>query len=135
MPLKDSDLYAFLTDMRNFRSLIPDGMAENWQATEERCSFRSDKTGTIRVTLDEAMPHTMIAYEAESLLTGKAVIRVSIEHINDVRSAIQIDTGLNMNPFMRMVLGDAVEKYLGTLMDMIESYDGYDRIRGFSHSV
>ncbi len=130
VPCGDGDLYAFLTDMRNFRSVIPDGEVADWEATEDRCSFKTDSTGRITVSLSEAMPHTEITYDAESFLTGRVKIRVTIEFISNMRSAIRIDTSLNMNPILRMLIGDSAGRYLGILMDMIESYEGYDRVRG-----
>jgi len=61
-------------------------------------------------------------------------VRVSLEFISGMRSSIQVDAGLNMNPLLRMIIGDSAGKYLGTLMDLIESYDGYDRVRGCNQS-
>jgi hypothetical protein len=134
VPCGDSDLYAFLTDMRNFRSVIPDGEVKDWEATEDRCSFRTDSTGRITVSLSEAMPHSEIIYDAESFLTGRIKVRVSIESISNMRSVVRIDAGVNMNPLLRMLIGDSAGKYLETLMDMIESYDGYERVRGCNQS-
>ncbi len=134
VPCGDSDLYAFLTDMRNFRSVLPDDSVTDWEATEDRCSFRTDGAGRVTVSLSEAMPHSEITYDAESFITGKVKVRVSIEFISGIRSAIRIDAGLNMNPLLKMLLGDSAGKYLGTLMDIIESYDGYDRVRGCNQS-
>ena len=42
---------------------------------------------------------------------------------------------LNMNPLIRMLIGDAAPQYLDKLIDMIEKYDGYDKIRGYSQSL
>lgn len=134
VPCGDNDLYAFLTDMRNFRSVLPEDTVTEWEATEDRCSFKTDGTGRITVSLAEAMPHSEITYDAESFLTGKVKVRVSIGFISGMRSAIRIDTGLNMNPLLRMLIGDSAGKYLETLMDLIESYDGYDRVRGCNQS-
>ena len=134
VPCGDSDLYAFLTDMRNFRSVLPDDSVTDWEATEDRCSFRTDGAGRVTVSLSEAMPHSEITYDAESFITGKVKVRVSIEFISGIRSAIRIDAGLNMNPLLKMLLGDSAGKYLGTLMDIIESFDGYDRVRGCNQS-
>ena len=130
VPCGDSDLYAFLTDMRNFRSVIPDEIMSGWEGTQDNCSFKTDGAGRVTVALSEAMPHSEIIYDAESFLTGKVKGRVTIEFISGMKSAIRIDTGLNMNPLLRMLLGDSAGKYLDNLMDMIESYDGYDRVRG-----
>ncbi len=134
VPCGDSDLYAFLTDMRNLRSVVPDGTVTDWEATAESCSFKADMAGTITASLSEALPHSMITYDAESLLTGKVKIRVNIEFISNMRSAVRIDTGVNMNPLLRMLIGDAAGRYLENLMDLIESYDGYDRVRGCNQS-
>jgi hypothetical protein len=134
VPCGDRDLYAFLTDMRNFRSVLPEGTVTEWEATEDRCSFKVDGAGRITVSLSEAMPHSEITYDAESFLTGTVKVRVTIEFISGMRSAIRIDAGLNMNPLLRMLVGDSAGKYIETLMDIIESYDGYDRVRGCNQS-
>jgi hypothetical protein len=134
VPCGDSDLYAFLTDMRNLRSVVPEGSVTEWEATEDSCSFKADTAGRITAWLSEALPHSMITYEAESFLTGKVKIRVNIEFITNMRSAVRIDTGVNMNPLLRMLIGDAAGRYLENLMDLIESYDGYDRVRGCNQS-
>jgi len=134
VPCGDSDLYAFLTDMRNFRSVIPGEIASGWEGTQDNCSFKTDGAGRVTVALSEAMPHSEIIYDAESFLTGKVKVRVTIEFISGMKSAIRIDTGLNMNPLLRMLLGDSAGTYLDNLMDMIESYDGYDRVRGCNQS-
>lgn len=134
VPCSNIDLYAFLTDMRNLRSVVPEGTVTDWEATEDKCSFKADTAGRITASLSEALPHSMITYEAESLLTGKVKIRVNIEFITGMRSAVRIDAGVNMNPLLRMLIGDAAGRYLENLMDLIESYDGYDRVRGCNQS-
>ena len=134
VPCGDSDLYAFLTDMRNFRSVLPEDTVTDWEATEDRCSFRTDGAGRVTVSLSEAMPHSEITYDAESFLTGKVKVRVSLEFISGMRSAVRIDAGLNMNPLLRMLVGDSAGKYLETLMDLIETYDGYEKVRGCNQS-
>ncbi len=134
VPCGDSDLYAFLTDMRNFRSVLPEDTVTDWEATEDRCNFRTDGAGRVTVSLSEAMPHSEITYDAESFLTGKVRVRVSLEFISGMRSAVRIDAGLNMNPILRMLVGDSAGKYLETLMDLIEKYDGYDKVRGCNQS-
>lgn len=135
VPVGDDDLYAFLTDMRNFKSVIPDGLLSEWQATEEQCSFKVDKTGKVSASLSEALPHSMITYSAETFLTGKIAVQVVIEPVSRNRSSFYITAALNMNPLMRMLLGDTAGTYLEGLIDAIEGYSGYDKIRGYSRSL
>ena len=135
VPCRDGDLYAFLTDLRNVNSLVPQGMISDWEAERERCSFRAEGAGRVTVTIDELMPWSLITYQAESLFTGKVKLMVNIEHISDSASAVTITATVNMNPLMKMVIGNSAERYLDMLMDHIESYDGYETIRGCSGSA
>ncbi len=136
VPCGDRDLYAFLTDMRNFRDVIPAGsMFSDWEATEDSCSFKIEKTGKITVSLGEALPHSMITYTAETFFTGNVTIQVMIEYITNNMSEFYITTSLNMNPFVKMLVGDSAARYLDNLIDAIENYSGYDRIRGCNQSL
>ena len=135
VPCGDADLYTFLTDMRNFRGVMPENMITDWEATEDRCSFRIDRTGKITAALSDALPHSVITYDAETFLTGKARIEVKIEYITGMRSAFSIRAGVNMNPLLRMMMGDSADRYLESLIQAIESYDGFDKIRGCNQSL
>ena len=70
MPCGDRDLYAFLTDIRNFKEVLPSEILSDWKATADKCSFRIDRAGRVNVSLKEALPHTMISYTAENLFAG-----------------------------------------------------------------
>jgi hypothetical protein len=135
VPVGDDDLYAFLTDMRNFKPVIPNGLLDEWQATADRCSFKIDRVGKVSASLSEALPHSIITYNAETLFTGKIAVQVVIEPLSRNRSSFYITAGLNMNPLMRMLVGDSAGTYLGKLIDAIESYGGYDKIRGCSRPL
>lgn len=134
VPCGDADLYAFLTDMRNLETVVPNGLLTDWEATDDHCSFGIEQTGRISVSLSEALPHSMIAYNAETFLTGKMSIQVSIEYITSMRSAFHITAGVNMNPILKMMMGDSAGRYLDSLIDAIEAYSGYDKVRGCNQS-
>jgi len=135
VPCGDSDLYAFLTDIRNFKEVLPSDMLSDWQATADKCSFRIDRAGRVNVSLKEALPHTMVSYTAENLFTGNLSLQVIIEALTPNSSKLYVTSDLNMNPLVRMFIGDAAPQYLDKLIDMIEKYDGYDKIRGYSQSL
>lgn len=135
VPCGDKDLYAFLTDMRNLKTVVPDGLMTDWEATEDHCSFKVEKAGKISASLSEAMPHSMIRYNAETFMTGRVTVQVTIEHISNSRSSFHLSAGVNMNPIMKMILGDSAGRYLDSLIDAIESYKGFDKVRGCNQSL
>ncbi len=135
VPCGDRDLYAFLTDIRNFKEVLPSDMLSDWKATADKCSFRIERAGRVNVSLKEALPHTMVSYTAENLFTGNLSLKVVIESLTANSSRVYVTSDLNMNPLVRMFIGDAAPQYLDKLIDMIEKYDGYDKIRGYSQSL
>ncbi len=135
VPCGDRDLYAFLTDIRNFKEVLPDNMLSDWKATAEKCSFRIDKAGSVNVSLKEALPHTMVSYTAENLFIGNLSLHVFIEALTSHRSKVYVTADINMNPLVRMFVGESATQYLDKLIDMIENYNGYDKIRGYSQSL
>ena len=135
VPCGDRDLYAFLTDIRNFKEVLPSEILSDWKATADKCSFRIDRAGRVNVSLKEALPHTMVSYTAENLFTGNLSLQVIIEALTPNSSKLYVTSDLNMNPLVRMFIGDAAPQYLDKLIDMIEKYDGYDKIRGYSQSL
>ena len=134
VPCGDGDLYAFLTDMRNLKTIIPKGFMSEWDATEDKCSFKIDKIGKVTASLSSGLPYSVIAYDIESFLTGKVRVQIMIEYISGAKSSFTINAALKMNPLMRMFLGDSSGKYLDILINAIESYDGFDKIRGYNQS-
>jgi hypothetical protein len=135
VPCGDKDLYAFLTDIRNFKEVLPSGMLSDWKATAENCSFRIDKAGRVNVSLKEALSHTMVSYTAENLFIGNLSLQVVIEALTSNSSKIYVTADIGMNPLVRMFIGEAAPQYLDKLIDVIENYNGYDKIRGYSQSL
>lgn len=135
MPCGDRDLYAFLTDMRNLKTVVPEGLLTDWEATEDHCSFKVEKTGKISASLSEGLPHSTIRYNAETFLTGRITVQVTIEYISNIRSLFHLTAGVKMNPIMKMLLGDSAGRYLDSLIDAIESYNGFDKVRGCNQSL
>ena len=134
VPCGDSDFYAFLTDMRNFRNVLPGGVLTEWEATEDNCSFKVENTGRVKASLKEALPYSAITYNAETMFTGKISVQVEIEYISKNRSSFCITAGLSMNPLIRMLVRDSAGIYLDKIVDVIEAYSDFESIRGCNQS-
>ena len=131
----DRDLYAFMTDMRNFGTLIPEGYVTDWKASEKNCSFRIEKAGTVTAELSGAEPYSRIDYVAETFFTGKVSITVNIEPDGPGQSIVALSVSAFLNPFVKLAVGDKVSMYLNEIIKAVEKFDGYDKIRGYSQSL
>jgi hypothetical protein len=131
----DKDLYAFMKDMRNFGIFIPEGAVSEWQATEDKCSFRIEKAGKITAELSGARPWSGIDYVAETFITGKVSVTLNIEPDGAERSRVTISVSAFLNPFVKIALGNKAEMFLNEIISAVERFDGYDKIRGYSQSL
>ena len=135
IPCGDKDLYMFLTDMRNFGSFIPEGTVSDWQADEDKCSFKANKTGRVTAQLSEALPFTHITYIADTFISGMVTVDMYVDSIDYNHSEITIAFSAHLNPFLKIMIGDLADKYLEDLITLVENYNGYDKIRGYTQSL
>ncbi len=58
-PQPAEKLYTFLTDFKNFQSLMPPQVS-NWQSTEDTCSFTINNMATVGMKIESKTPHNKI---------------------------------------------------------------------------
>lgn len=131
----DRDLFAFMKDMRNFGTLIPEGSVTEWQASEEKCSFRIEKAGKVTAELSGARPCSTIDYVAETFITGKVSVTLNIESDGAEQSLVNLTVSASLNPFVKLAVGDKAVLFLNKIISAVEKYDGYGKIRGYSRSL
>ena len=61
------EVFAFVTDIRNFERFIPEGTINNWSAEKESCSFSVSMVGTVTVRLAEKEQNTRVVYSGDAL--------------------------------------------------------------------
>jgi len=131
----DKDLFAFMKDMRNLGTLIPEGAVSEWQASEDHCSFRIEKAGKVNAEISGARPCTGIDYIAETFITGKVSVTLNIEPDGPEQSRVTLAVSAYLNPFVKMALGDKAAMFLNEFISAVENFDGYAKIRGYSQSL
>jgi len=131
----DQDLFAFMKDMRNFGTLIPEGAVTEWHASEDKCSFRIEKAGKVKAELSGARPFSGIDYVAETYLTGKVSVTLNIEPDSTEQSRVTLTVSAFLNPFVKLAVGDKAVMFLNEFISAVENFDGYGKIRGYSRSL
>jgi len=131
----DRDLFAFMKDMRNFGTLIPEGAVTEWQASEDKCSFRVEKAGKVTAELSGTSPYSAIDYVAQTFITGKVSVTLNIEPGGTEQCRVTLAVSAFLNPFVKLAVGDKAAMFLNEFISAVENYDGYAKIRGYSQSL
>ena len=109
------EVYEYLTDLNNFKELLPQDRISNWESNNEMCSFRIQGTVTISIVLKEGEPYGMIHLGSGDKSPFPFTLDVTVKDLGDGRcEAFQVFEA-DINPFLKMM----VEKPLSNLFDYI----------------
>lgn len=121
------EVYEFMTDIRNFGSLIPDGYISNWEAVKESCSFSVSPLGSVSFMLEESKPFTMVRYTGSALSTTKFSLEVIIEPGESGRADARVLVATDLNPVLSMMTDGPARRFLETLISEMEKFSFSDR--------
>ncbi len=117
IPKNDEAIYLFITDFRNFYSLLPEDKISNWKCTENSCSFTVAGMIPIELQITEQVPCQLVKYASLPGAKYPFHFTVLIEKINASSSKCSIKMEYELNP----IINKMAEKPLGLIVDkMVE---------------
>ncbi len=125
------EVFRFVTDLRNFRQFISsDGIDDNNFGVES-CSISFAPVGKIEMGLKEKIEFSKVIYNGKLLGTQEFSMILDISGKNDDRAEVVISVIASMNPFVRMMAENSINRFLGMIIDEMEKFRGwhhqYDR--------
>ncbi|PBQ33826.1 hypothetical protein CNR22_19245 [Sphingobacteriaceae bacterium] len=98
-PLKN--LYTFLSDFKNFGSLLPEDKVDNFKYTETECSFNIKGITPMTIKVAEKVPYEFILFSSDGL--AKFNFSLKVQFIGDAEQTgeCKIDLLGDLNPFIK----------------------------------
>lgn len=98
-PLKN--LYTFLSDFKNFGSLLPEDKVDNFKYTETECSFNIKGITPMTIKVTEKIPYEFILFSSDGL--AKFNFSLKVQFIGDAEQTgeCKIDLLGDLNPFIK----------------------------------
>lgn len=98
-PLKN--LYTFLSDFKNFGSLLPEDKVDNFKYTESECSFNIKGITPMTIKVAEKVPYEFIVFSSDGL--AKFNFSLKVQFIGDAEQTgeCKIDLLGDLNPFIK----------------------------------
>ena len=109
------DLFDFLTDVKNFETIMPEN-TETFEASADAFVFALKGMPNIKLKLaKQEKPNKIVLASASDkfpfTLTG------NIQEINDNSASIQLNFEGNFNPMMVMMIKNPLQKFINTLAE------------------
>ncbi len=108
------NVFAFLGDFNNFKSLMPPQVT-NWSSTENNCSFTINGMATIGMKITGKTPHSLINISADGKVPFNFTLDVLIEKTGEKTCTGQLVFNADLNPMLKMM----AEKPLTNFFNML----------------
>lgn len=129
MTCNAEEIFAFVTDIRNFARFIPVGIISNWIAEKETCSFSVSMLGKVSVRLAEKERYTKVVFSGDALKKNDFLLTLNIKDNVTDHAEVMILLSAELNPMMKMMAGKPIEQFLERLINEMESFRDWKSVR------
>lgn len=123
------EVFAFVTDIRNFERFIPKGTINNWNAEKESCSFGVSMLGTVTVRLAEKENYTKVVFNGDALKKNDFSLILFISDNVKNPADVKVTLSADLNPMMKMMAVKPIGQFLEILIKEMESFRGWKDTR------
>lgn len=117
-------IYNFLFDINNFQELFPADKIENWNSTEEYCTFRIKGMTDIGLKRVAATPHTLIYLDSYGKVPFKFTLNIFLNEKDADHTDAHLEFDGEINPFMKMMVEKPLTNFFNMLADkLVEKYN------------
>ncbi len=114
-------VFGFLSDIKNFESLVPEGIVKNFVAVKNNCRFDVDGLGEVGVRLAATNPDHTIIYESEGSRPFRFDLIIDLNEQDDQSTLMKLTFRAELNMMMKMMvqkpLEDGLEVIASELVD------------------
>ncbi len=114
VPASKEKVYKYITDLNNFKELLPQDRISEWESTTNYCSFKVQGTATIDLKLKESKEFEHIVLESGDKSPFPITLNIFLSEKEEITTVYQV-MDAKVNPFLKMM----VEKPLANLFDYI----------------
>ncbi|HWY13115.1 MAG TPA: hypothetical protein VN026_17390 [Bacteroidia bacterium] len=107
------ELYDFLIDFKNFRSILPEDKVENFEYTSDSCSFNIKGITALSIKVISKTPYTSVKFQSEGLAKFNFILEAKFAGAPQSTGQCSIELFGDMNPFIKTM----AEKPLITLVN------------------
>lgn len=122
------EVFAFVTDIRNFERFIKKENLSNWKADRDSCSFNVPMVGTVNLRIDEKEKFNKVVYAGDALKKNDFSLLLNIsDGLNN--AGIHVILTADLNPMMKMLASKPIQQFLELLINEMEAFRDWKNVR------
>lgn len=120
------EMFAFISDIRNFERFIPSESVSEWEASSDSCSFRVPKMGKVNLRIVQVEKPELVAYKGNALGNNDFDLVVHIRRNASDKADVKVALNTELNPMMKMIASKPIGQFLEMLVDRMENFSCHD---------
>jgi hypothetical protein len=108
-------LFDFLSDFKNFHSILPEDKVENFQFASDECSFIIKGITPMKIKKVEAKPHEFILFSSEGLAKFNFSLKVFFIGEASQKGQCKVELTGDLNPFIKAMAEKSLEGLTNTM--------------------
>jgi carbon monoxide dehydrogenase subunit G len=117
-----SEIFDFVTDIRNFRQFVPDGTIDNMKTDMNSCSFHVTSLGNVNINLSEKEPYNRVVYSGNVLQLNDFTLVLDIKTNSFGKAEVKMMLAAHLNPILKMMAAKPIESFLERLIEEMEKF-------------
>ena len=120
----DKQIYGFITDFNNFKSLVPADRVSQWESSAEQCSFRVDPVGKATMKIVEKTPFSLVKIASvPDFSTYNFTIWIQLKKVDEIDTRVKITIEPHVNKFLLPMIKSPLKQLVDGIVDHIETFN------------
>jgi len=123
------EFYNFTTDIRNFRRFIPDDKFSDIRIDRDSCSFNVSMMGKVDINIRDKKEFSEVSFAGSAMQINEFSLDLIFHGIDSGKADVKLIAQAHLNPFLKMLAAEPINRFLETLVSEMEKFDGWKDIR------
>ena len=116
----DRAIFDMLINCNNIGKYIPADKIQNWQSTENNCSFSVEGAGKIEIEIQEKIPYNSVSYSMGNKMIKAAFVVFSICKTDENVCELTATTNIDAPFFITQMIKPSMQRFADMLVDYIK---------------
>lgn len=121
-----SEIFDFVTDIRNFRQFVPEGTIDDLQIEKDSCSFKISPLGKVSFSLYDKKPYNKVVFKGNVLQSNDFSLVLDIKENSTGMAEVNLNLAAHLNPLLKMMAAKPIGNFLEKMIDEMEKYRGWE---------
>jgi hypothetical protein len=118
----DETIFKLLINCNNIAKYIPNDKIQNWQSTQDSCSFVIEGAGKIEMSIEGKTPYSSASYSIGSALTKSVLVVFSIDKAEREENLCQLQAKADLDVpfFMANMVKPTIQRFIDMIIEHIK---------------